>query len=118
MAISGFANPSDDRFVHDVLLRDQVAVTLGTWYLLNGIHPVVVSIEGTFEAEVEVVVSGDPRVPDATAATLSWPRPSDATITGPRIVAVDAAYKWIKVAVTSYTSGSINAFILSGRGPR
>lgn len=118
MAISGFASPSDDRFIHEVLMRDQTATTLGVWYNLKGLHPVVVTIEGTFVADVEVVVSADTLAPSDTAVATAWPRPSDATITAAKVVQVDAAYNWIKVMVPAYTSGSINAFLLSGRGPR
>lgn len=118
MALTGFASPQDDRFVNAVLLVDQAAITLGTWFKLNGIHPVVMTIEGEFVADVEVVVSGRSGAPSDTAPATAWPRPSDATITSPKIVSVDAAYTWIKVMVPAYTSGTISAFLVSGRGPR
>lgn len=105
----------DDRFFFQRLLVDAVSTTDGTWMYLKGRHPVTVTIEGTFVGTVQVLVSNNPTQPlDSFNAA---PRPDGIDHTEPSVITIDAAYWWVKVRVSAYTSGSISAFILGGPGP-
>lgn len=105
----------DDRFIFVRLLEGAQALTDGTWFNLRGRHPVTVTIEGTFDATAQVLVSNNPEQPlDSFNAA---PRPDGVNHIAPAVITIDAAYKWIKVRVLAYTSGSISAFILGGPGP-
>jgi hypothetical protein len=106
----------DDRFRHETLLRGQDGITDGVWLRLKGDHPVTITIEGTFVADVDVMVSNDPR--PVLNSFNGGPIVDDVTHTVPAVVKVDAAYEWIKVRVTAYTSGAVSAFLKSGPGPR
>jgi hypothetical protein len=105
----------DDRFLYQVLLDNAVATTDGSWVSLAGRHPVTVSIEGTFVGSVQVLVSNNPRQPLDSFNDV--PVFGGLTHTAPAAMTVDAAYQWIKVRVSAYTSGSISAFMLGGPGP-
>jgi hypothetical protein len=105
----------DDRFIFDRLLSGATGTTDGTWYNLQGNHPVTITIEGTFAATVQVLVSNNPDRP--LDSFNDCPRPDGIDHTTPSVITIDAAYKWVKVRVSAYTSGTISAFILGGPGP-
>jgi hypothetical protein len=74
-----------------------------------------VTIEGTFAASVQVLVSNNPQQPDDSFNDA--PLVDGVTHTTPASIRVADAYEWIKVRVSAYTSGTISAFVRSGAGP-
>lgn len=93
------------------LLSAAGAATPGTWMPIHGVFPLTVTIEGTFVATVKVFLSDAIVKPaDADSAKPQLGGDFDA----PDRVQIDGPYRWVKVAVTAFTSGSISAFAYAG----
>lgn len=87
------------------LLTAAVAVTNGTWVEIKGIHGLTITIEGTYTATATVNVS-NAVAPLSTEAGVVI----DTTTNTPLRTTIDSNIRWVKVAVTAYTNGTINAY--------
>ena len=93
------------------LLSGATATTTGTWKPVHGIFPLVVSVEGTFVATVQVRVSNKISIP----ADSDNARPQlGSDLDAPGQVLIDAPQRWVKVVVTAFTSGSVEAYAYAG----
>jgi allantoicase len=99
------------RFVtNGILLDGAQSTTSGQWFFINGNHPLTVTIEGTFSATVQIMLSNAQSQPAAA---------TDGPVLGGNLTTmssqtIDAPYRWVKVKVTVYASGTINAFVYGG----
>lgn len=97
------------------LLTNAVATGNGEWIDTSGLSLMSIHISGITTATVEIDGSNEVT------------RPSDAThgiklnatdITTNQMVVITAAYRWMKVRVTAWTSGTINAYLEGQVGAR
>lgn len=105
-------------FMSHALLSAQAATTAGTWQSLLGLHPFTVTVSGTFSGTCKILVSDQLQKPADSETTHPQ---LGADITTPTLVSFAAPVQWIKVQVSSYASGSINAAVMAcapGYGPR
>lgn len=99
------------RLAEGTLLDGATGVTNGTWLPLNGKVPAVVTVEGSFTATVQVLVSNSPTKP---ADSFNDAPQLGADFTGPGSVTTDRPWSWIKARVSAHDSGSINAHVRAG----
>jgi hypothetical protein len=94
------------------LLENQAGNTNGFWQFINSTFPLSVTVEGTFALTWQVKVSNAVTKPDDSLIDMP---PIGGTFTAPDTVTIAAPFRWAKVVVTGYTSGSIrNASVSSG----
>jgi len=94
------------------LLENQAGNTTGYWLFINGTYPLAVTVEGTISLTWQVMVSNAVLQPDNSLVDT----PSvGGTFTKADTVTISAPFRWAKVQVTAYASGSIrNASVCSG----
>ena len=103
------------RIVYDTLLSATTTTTNGEWKPIQGVYPLVVTLEGAFSATCKVRVSNAVSQPaDSTNDTPQLGSDVTAGNDGSASVTIDAPYRWIKVQVSAYTSGTINSYVRSG----
>src|SRR5262245_34563034 len=88
------------------ILESTTALTDGTWFDLQGFCPLAVTLEGVFDGAAQICVSNRPTPPPS-----SWhgaPLGSPVGVNGGTRT-VDAPYRWIKVRITTYNSGALEA---------
>ncbi len=91
-------------FVRGTLATSLTATTDGTWEDLRGFYPITVVLSGDFVGAAEVRVSNSPNIP--TNSEHGAQLGSNLVAAGSRLVS--APYRWIKLRVTTYTSGTID----------
>lgn len=91
------------------LLTDQAAATDGEWMAVLGWHPLTIQIDGITTATVQVRGSNAKAQP--ANSTDGFQLGSD--ISTDSLVALDAPIKWIKVKVSTYVSGTLNAYMMA-----
>lgn len=91
------------------LLTDQGATTDGVWASVKGIQPMAVMITGITTATVEIDGSNAPTQPANNTHGIKL---NTLDITSNQIVAIDLPVAWLKVRVTAWTSGTINAYLV------
>lgn len=86
-------------------LVDAAAVTDGAWVRANFFSHLSVEVTGTFVGTIAIYASNSDQEPAAGGgqSLLSETAPGLFLVTGPA--------RWYRVAVTAYTSGSINAVV-------
>ncbi len=93
------------------ILAGAGTTTNGVWLPIHGCVPLIVSIEGTFVGTVQVFVSNKvPKPADADNARVQLGSDFDA----PGYVLIDGPWRWVKVRVSAYTSGSVEAYAYAG----
>jgi hypothetical protein len=91
------------------LLTNVTATDTGQWLPIKGWHPLTIEFNGIGTATLQVRGSN----------TKAAPADSDdgfqlgSDIATDSLVALDAPIKWIKVKVSSYSSGTINAYMMA-----
>ena len=94
------------------LLENQAGNTTGYWLFINGTFPLSVTVSGTFVLTWQVLVENSPQQPDNSLVDCPA---IGGTHNGPDTVTISAPYRWAKVVVTGYSSGSVrNASVASG----
>lgn len=93
--------------VRGAILEPTTSTSDGVWHDLQGVHPVSVTVEGDFDGSAIVCVSNYPTLPDNT-----WHGAPLGTIisAGGGARTVDMPYRWVKVRVLSYVTGTITAY--------
>lgn len=100
------------RQVRGKLLEAQAATTNGTWYPLNGVHPVSFAVNGAgaaFVGTVQLMFSNDQtKPPDSDNSQTQI----GGNLTTPTSIEIDQPYQWVKARVSAYTSGNITVSVL------
>lgn len=91
----------------EITLQNQAAATSnGVWYDITAWERVSVQVSGTFVGTAQIFGwCGPTKLSDATDGVKLG---SD--ISTPTIYEVHAKIKWVKVKISAYTSGNIDAF--------
>ena len=93
--------------IEETLLDAAAADTTGTWKRVHAVHPCTVTVEGTFSATVTLYVSNTQGVPTDSSTVY----PVLKTLTAVGAVVTDGPYRWMKAAVSSYSSGAITVCV-------
>jgi len=91
------------------LLTDQADVTNGEWMAVIGWHPLTIEINGITTATLQVRGSNAKAQP--ANSVDGFQLGADVSVDG--LLALDAPIKWMKIKVTSYSSGTINAYMMA-----
>jgi hypothetical protein len=91
------------------LLTDKTDITNGEWMAVLGWHPLTIQIEGITTATVQIRGSNQKAQPANSADQFQL----GVNITVDGLFALEVPVKWIKVNVSSYTSGTINAYLMA-----
>lgn len=103
------------QILYDTLLSAVTSTTTGQWIPTMGVRPLVVTLEGAFSATCKVRVSNAPTQPDDTNSdTPQFGSDITAGNDGNAALSIDAPFRYIKVQVSAYTSGTIYAYVRSG----
>lgn len=105
--------PSGRYVMQAQMLTDVVAVANGEWIAMDGVRPFSVQVTGITTATVQVRGSNAPTKPADN--THGFQLGSNLTADG--VVAVETPVRWVKVQVTVWTSGTLNAYLVGEMGP-
>lgn len=90
-------------------LTNATALTDGQWMSVKGVQPLSIHITGITDATVEIDGSNAPTMPANTTHGIKL---NSSNITTNQLIELDLSLAWLKVRVTSYTSGTINADLI------
>lgn len=94
------------------LLTAVTATSDGEWVPLEGLYPFTVHVDGITTATAQLRVSNSPTAPVNTDNEVQYL----ADITAEGAWAVEIPFRWVKVRISAYTSGTINAYLF-GKTP-
>ncbi len=89
------------------LLSGVSGVDSGKWIDVKGRRNLTIQFKGIGTATCRVHVSNDPTKPADNADEVI----QVASVTANGMVSLTGPYRWIKVSVSAYTSGTISAFL-------
>lgn len=113
------------RLVRGSILSNQQANTSSlTWFDLSnpdgakgpfpwrggGTSILVLSVEGSFVATVDLYLSAQDSQPSSTLGSPAAFK-SVTTLTAPDFFAVDKPWRWVAANVTGYSSGAVNVYV-------
>lgn len=81
-----------------------------SWYLLDGVTPFTVSVDGTFNATVQLLGTAQAVAPLATDNAHA----NLATWTGANSFTINQPYTFVKAVVSNYVSGNITVALTGG----
>lgn len=88
------------------LLSGATAITDGTWVSVKGLQGLTVQVKGVTSATVVINVSADPTQPANSVHDLQA-----MTCTADCGHLVKGNWRWLKVRIPTYSSGTINAYL-------
>lgn len=108
--------PNGTAIARGTLALGTAALSDGVWVKTHRQAPLHVTVEPSADWDGTVEIRGSLADPngDPPLNTLHGTLVNDAVSGGPADVTVPSVYHWIKVRVTIYTAGSINAYFSSG----
>ena len=93
-----------NRTFREATLVNAVAATQdGEWVDIYGVHPLSLDISGITTATLQVRISNDLVKP----ADTSHERQAGTDITADSTVTIDAPYRWLKIRISAWASGTI-----------
>lgn len=107
--------------IHEVLLDAVTTTSAGQWIDTWGVHPFSVTFRGPFSAQCKVRVSngGAPAIRPDGQVVPTKPTDSDSghgqlgstVTTADGTIVSDGPYRYLKIEVSAYTSGTISAMV-------
>ena len=97
--------------LRETITTGLTAVSNSAWQRVHGLHPMTVTIEGTFAGTVKVRTSNAPAMPSNVTASAFPVLGSASGYTSPQAVVTDGPYEWVMIEVSAYSSGTIAAYI-------
>jgi hypothetical protein len=90
------------------LLTSAVATTNGEWIEVTGLLPISFQVDGITTATIQLRGSSKPTIPSNSSD--EYQLGSNITVDG--LYSLDAPVRYVKVKVSSYTSGTINVYMV------
>lgn len=91
------------------LLTNAESATDGEWFAVLGWHPLTIQLDGITTATVQVRGSNQKAAPANSSDEFQL----GADVSTNSLLALDAPVKWIKIKVTSWTAGTLNAYMMA-----
>ena len=92
------------------LLTNIAATSNGQWVAIEGLNPFTIHVTGITTATAELRVSNNSTKPLDTAHEVAYPT-AGASLTADGMWAIIDPVRWVKVRISAYTSGTINAYL-------